>query len=174
MGPGGPDRIACGIGEIGLRIDGEMVWIDAPTERTVRPDQERRPAWIEARDRTTVEMPSPYVLVQVANPEMVTRASAPPEGWGDAVMLWSWVEEGHSVKARFFAGGLGVVEDPATGSAAVALASLLADRGIGTGSVTVLQGDEIGHPSTINLEWVPGRISVGGTVVKDRVLELEK
>lgn len=174
MGPGGPDRIACGIGEIGLRVENERVWIDAPAERPVHADDAPRPPWVKSEDRSIVRMPGPYLLVEVSSPEEVGGAAPPPEGWGDAVMLWSWVEEGSSVKARFFAGGLGVAEDPATGSAAVALASLLFRRGRTSGAVTVYQGDEIGHPSTIHLEWTQGRASVGGKVVKDRVLELEK
>lgn len=89
-------------------------------------------------------------------------------------MLWSWSAPGSMVKARFFAGGLGVVEDPATGSAAVALAAALSKRGMAEGAVTIHQGDEVGAPSTIHMEWSPGYVTIGGSVVRDRLLELEK
>lgn len=58
-----------------------------------------------------------------------------------------------TVHARMFAPGSGVDEDPATGSAAVALGVFLADRGLtppeGEHAFTVSQGAEIGRPSTL-------------------------
>ena len=57
-----------------------------------------------------------------------------------------------------FASG-GVVEDPATGAAAAALAGALRDAGtLGAGTLTVLQGDDMGAASTIEARFsaVPG------------------
>jgi trans-2,3-dihydro-3-hydroxyanthranilate isomerase len=61
-----------------------------------------------------------------------------------------------------FAPGIGVPEDPATGSAAGALGAYLVENGIvepenGVASITVEQGLEIDRPSRIEVE-----ISVGG------------
>ena len=57
--------------------------------------------------------------------------------------------------ARMFAPGVGVPEDPATGSAAVALAIFLVDRGVlpadGQSAFTVAQGGEIGRPSRLEV-----------------------
>ena len=78
------------------------------------------------------------------------------------------------VKSRFFAGEAGVSEDPATGSAAVALAAHLRDSGQSDGSLVIHQGDEIGHPSTIQLRWDQDTASIGGTVVRDEVRALER
>ncbi|GEL18601.1 PhzF family phenazine biosynthesis protein [Pseudonocardia asaccharolytica] len=59
------------------------------------------------------------------------------------------------VHLRMFAPGAGVPEDPATGSAAVALAVFLVDRGLlepeGESSFTIAQGAEIGRPSTLHV-----------------------
>ena len=77
------------------------------------------------------------------------------------------------VKARFFAPGLGVVEDPATGSAAVALAAVLRSEQMPSGSLQISQGSEMGWPSLIHLTWDPNRCRVGGTVIKDEVREME-
>ena len=58
---------------------------------------------------------------------------------------------GDRVHTRMFGPGLGVVEDPATGSAAGPLAVHLAQSGVvefGT-ALTVAQGAEIGRPSRI-------------------------
>ena len=59
------------------------------------------------------------------------------------------------VHMRMFAPGSGVVEDPATGSAAVALAVFLVDRGVlpgdGASAFTIDQGAEIGRPSRLDV-----------------------
>jgi trans-2,3-dihydro-3-hydroxyanthranilate isomerase len=70
-----------------------------------------------------------------------------------------------------FAPGLGIPEDPATGSAAAAFAGLLASRlGDGEHTVAIEQGYEMGRPSVIRLASVvrAGRLvsaSIGGDAV---------
>jgi trans-2,3-dihydro-3-hydroxyanthranilate isomerase len=81
------------------------------------------------------------------------------------------VEPGHHFHARMFAPGMGVPEDPATGSAAAALAGVLARRlSDGTHTVVIEQGYEMGRPSLICLamEIAAGRLvsaSIGGDAV---------
>jgi len=75
-------------------------------------------------------------------------------------------------KTRMFAPAGGVVEDPATGSAAGPLAVHLARHGkIGFGEeIEISQGAEIGRPSTLHVR-VDGsgdeieRVEVGGSAV---------
>ncbi len=82
--------------------------------------------------------------------------------------------------ARMFAPGLGLAEDPATGSAVAALAALLVDDlADGDHTVVVEQGIEMGRPSliTLGLEIEGGALiaaSVGGSavVVSGGTLEL--
>jgi trans-2,3-dihydro-3-hydroxyanthranilate isomerase len=80
-------------------------------------------------------------------------------------------EPGHHFHARMFAPGMGVPEDPATGSAAAAFAGLLARRlSDGTHVLTIEQGYEMGRPSLIRLtaEVAAGRLvsaSIGGNAV---------
>jgi trans-2,3-dihydro-3-hydroxyanthranilate isomerase len=60
-----------------------------------------------------------------------------------------------SFRARMFAPLLGIREDPATGSAAAALAgALTAHGGLGAGShaIVIEQGRDMGRPSTIHLD----------------------
>jgi trans-2,3-dihydro-3-hydroxyanthranilate isomerase len=78
----------------------------------------------------------------------------------------------NSLRVRMFAPGLGVPEDPATGSAAAALAGWLARQGGTDGPQRweVLQGSEIGRPSTIALNYdqtdnSATRVRVGGRAV---------
>ena len=78
----------------------------------------------------------------------------------------------NSLRVRMFAPGLGVPEDPATGSAAAALAGWLA-RHYGTDGPQhwqILQGGEIGRPSIIALDYEQtggnaARVRVGGSAV---------
>lgn len=73
------------------------------------------------------------------------------------------------VSRNAFASG-GVVEDPATGAAAAALAGALVDLSWpnlqGGGTFTILQGEDMGQPSVLNIRvsGVPGdSVRVGGT-----------
>jgi trans-2,3-dihydro-3-hydroxyanthranilate isomerase len=80
-----------------------------------------------------------------------------------------------------FAPGLGVPEDPATGSAAAAFAGLLATQGAyrdGDHTVTIEQGYEMGRPSLMELSLTLrggalAAASVGGgaVVVTEGVIE---
>jgi trans-2,3-dihydro-3-hydroxyanthranilate isomerase len=71
---------------------------------------------------------------------------------------------GDGIRARGFFPGLGVSEDPATGSAAAALGLYLADR-VGPVRVEVEQGIEMGRPSRIKIDAEPGTTKVGGMCV---------
>lgn len=68
---------------------------------------------------------------------------------------------------RVFAPGVGVAEDPATGSAAAALAGALAARhpaGLDAGAVEIRQGAEMGQPSLLHaLQTADGETWIGGT-----------
>lgn len=80
---------------------------------------------------------------------------------------------GHDVRARMFAPAIGVPEDPATGSACVALAGYLAwrdARADGTLGWVVEQGFEMGRPSILEIEadkrgGVVTAARVGGSTV---------
>jgi trans-2,3-dihydro-3-hydroxyanthranilate isomerase len=80
-------------------------------------------------------------------------------------------EPGHHFHARMFAPGMGIAEDPATGSAAAAFAGLLASRlPDGSHAITIEQGYEMGRPSLLRLaaEVRAGRLlsaSIGGDAV---------
>lgn len=77
------------------------------------------------------------------------------------------------VRARMYAPGLGIPEDPATGSAAAALGGYLisrADPGDSSLNWTIYQGVEMGRPSKIELEvdrhgGVTSAVHVGGASV---------
>jgi len=80
-------------------------------------------------------------------------------------------EPRHHFHARMFAPGMGIAEDPATGSAAAAFAGLLASRlPDGSHAITIEQGYEMGRPSLLRLaaEVSAGQLlsaAIGGDAV---------
>jgi len=76
-------------------------------------------------------------------------------------------EPGSAAHARAFFPGIGIAEDPATGSAAGPLGALLASRGLlPEGVWTVIeQGDEIGRPSRIEVRVSGDQVEVAGRSV---------
>jgi trans-2,3-dihydro-3-hydroxyanthranilate isomerase len=92
-------------------------------------------------------------------------------GLENADMLAAWCEVGGGeVAQRGFAPQLGIVEDPATGSAAGALGALRVFRGAEPGRLVVRQGDEIGRPSEMVVDvdgevGNPTEVRVGGRAV---------
>jgi trans-2,3-dihydro-3-hydroxyanthranilate isomerase len=71
----------------------------------------------------------------------------------DHLALFSWDEATATATARVFAPGAGVCEDPATGSAALALGAWLVGAGLfpadGTWAYTIHQGRELHRPSIL-------------------------
>lgn len=172
-----PTKLRCGIGEVGVRRQGDVVWVDAPMSgRVIAADDVpcllARGGIQRAVDAGRVMIPKEYLIGRLTafdevaglEPDMVVMA----ETFGVLV----YARNGDQVLARFFAPGTGVAEDPATGSAAVALATLLAAQGEESGSLTIRQGESIGHPSTIQLQWSGRTASIGGTVIMDGVRRL--
>ena len=82
------------------------------------------------------------------------------------VSVFAWDPDTRTAQARVFAPGLGVQEDPATGSAALGLGVWLVASGLlpanGTSAYTVRQGIEMLRPSTLFGEVT----AIDGAVVK--------
>jgi trans-2,3-dihydro-3-hydroxyanthranilate isomerase len=115
-------------------------------------------------------------FVYVRLPDAASVAALAPDigalGRLGAVGVSCFAAEGARVKTRMFGPGLGVAEDPATGSAAGPLAVHLARHGLVSFGerVEIHQGAEIGRPSTLYAEahGSPERIDrvlVGGAAV---------
>ncbi len=172
-GPGGVDRVTCGVGEVKIAAEGDQVWIEPPFDQPVRPlETPLSQGWCSPARAWEVEMPLTYSVWQMETPDQVGALGPPPADLG-MTMVWAWESSPDRVRARFFAPGLGVVEDPATGSAAVALAAVLRREGMAAGRLRISQGREMGRPSRIDLSWEGSRCRVGGTVIRDGVREME-
>jgi trans-2,3-dihydro-3-hydroxyanthranilate isomerase len=110
-------------------------------------------------------------FVRLADEDVPAAADVP--GHLEKVYLFSFDEDSNAVHARLFHRGVG--EDPATGSAAVALGVHLVDQGLisgdGVHAYEIAQGAEIGRPSTLHGEVVVENgaavsVSVTGAAVK--------
>lgn len=171
QGPGGPSAIECGVGDVIIEDDDDVMWIKPPFDQEVRSASRDVSDWVKPLHVSTSMMPLPYLVAELDSVADVASLNPPP--WGDSICVWAWDEPGQRLRARFFAEDHGVVEDPATGSAAVALAASLRARGMPRGAVTIHQGEEIGHPSLIQLEWDHDEVRVGGLVTQDDVRILD-
>ena len=123
-----------------------------------------------------------FVFIPLRDAASVARAglrldrwnAIKPTPWGHGVYAHAITREDNAathLHVRMFAPGLGVSEDPATGSAAAALAGSLEPPVSGTTRALIItQGVEIGRPSRIETETrfagggVAG-VSVGGGAV---------
>jgi trans-2,3-dihydro-3-hydroxyanthranilate isomerase len=180
IGPGTVDRMTCEVGDIPFWMDGDEVWVDTPMAKEIYATAEAEAVAVAGRlpepvDAWTVMMPVEYLVVDAGSKEAVSAADPDLEALqqNDAGMCYLFAMEGDTVTARFFAPGAAVPEEPATGSAAAALAAILHNRGKEKGAFTVLQGDGLGHPSTIKVSWDGPVVGLGGTVRRDEVRVLE-
>jgi trans-2,3-dihydro-3-hydroxyanthranilate isomerase len=106
----------------------------------------------------------PFLFVPVRDREAIARVKLRIDLWDKSLSQW-WaksvylfttdtISKDAQIHARMFAPALGVVEDPATGGAAAALAGFLHDQTSVDGSRRWLieQGFEMNRPSRIELE----------------------
>jgi trans-2,3-dihydro-3-hydroxyanthranilate isomerase len=118
----------------------------------------------------------PHLLVPVRDEATLRRAHRNEDALGalwrqygpDCIYLFALTDDGAT--ARLFDAGLGIGEDPATGSAAGPLGAYLAARGVGgmPGKLAIRQGDQVGRPSVLHVEVEPDGdswdVQVGGGV----------
>ncbi|WP_137391192.1 PhzF family phenazine biosynthesis protein [Rhodoligotrophos defluvii] len=106
----------------------------------------------------------PFTFVRVASREALSRArvdtacweTAFRRAWGPPVYPFTMADwtNGREIHARLFAPGVGIPEDPATGSAAAALVGALCEfQSLDNGRHEWLihQGEDMGRPSQIHL-----------------------
>lgn len=180
-GAGASSEMICGVGSIPFRVGDESAFVDTPLVRDVRlagdgakiaaaaglPEPEA--AWWAL-------MPVPYLVLDLGTATAVAHAVPDISKLTSlrAGMVYLVGRQGDDLRVRFFAPEAGVPEDPATGSAASAWAAVRSFEGEEAGSVVIHQGEEIGHPSTIHLEWAPDRATLGGSVRRDEVRTLDR
>ncbi|MGH8792248.1 MAG: PhzF family phenazine biosynthesis protein [Stackebrandtia sp.] len=149
----------CGAGMLSVDVDGEFATLTGAAP-TIGPEIDAAPlldaAGLDAADlagvprRAGTGLEYSYLPVK---PDAVAHAVSRPTPDVPEVYLFSYDAERRLAHARLFAPGLGVAEDPATGSAALGLGVYLAAAGQlpADGVVTyhVAQGVEIKRPSQL-------------------------
>ncbi len=132
--------LAVPAGPIAVTVEGDRVFVAA------------RPEWSPAFD--FVELGS-AAEVAALDPD-----AAPP----GATYYWAWTDERRgSLRSRMFAPTLGIREDEATGSAAVALTGRLRR------DLDITQG----AGCRLATRWLDPLAAVGGRTVRDRVITLD-
>ncbi len=101
------------------------------------------------------------------DPEKLAAVTRPLGCDGSYLFSLETREPNSAAHARSFSPGIGIAEDPATGSAAGPLAALLASRGLfPEGKWKVIeQGDEIGRPSRIEARVNGDQVEIAGRAV---------
>lgn len=187
-------RQACGAGVLPLDVpdgDGAVVLTGGPpsADAAIDPGAALAAVGLGPADRRPVPAVRAgtgldYVVVAVtaealtsAEPDLAAlRAVFTEAGGATGIYLVSWDHPDtppSRVRARMFAGDVGVAEDAATGSAALALGAALPSMVAapdGRWVVDVTQGVEMGRPSRLHVEvdvvdGRAGRVRVGGQVV---------
>ncbi|MFC8615391.1 PhzF family phenazine biosynthesis protein [Micromonospora purpureochromogenes] len=121
----------------------------------------------------------PYLPVR---PDAVARAkvnAAAAERYGvEHVSVFSWDAETQTAHARVFVPGLGVPEDPATGSAALGLGVWLVASGLlpgeGRSAYAVRQGIEIHRPSALACTVTAADGAAVGATVSGQVMAVAR
>lgn len=125
-----------------------------------------RPAEIgfENHEPSTFSAGTPYAFVPVRDLDVLANARVVPERWpaalgnaSHAMYLYcrAPVAAGNQFRARCFAPGAGIAEDPATGGAAAAFPGVIVrfdQPPAGSHTYVIEQGFEMGRPSRIGLE----------------------
>lgn len=104
------------------------------------------------------------LMVPVTGVDVLGRCSVSAGELMQAAEMGAYVvtaERPGYLRARGFWPGVGIAEDPATGSACAGLGIFLADR-LGDIDLVVMQGVEMNRPSVMKVRAREGKVSIGG------------
>lgn len=135
---------------------------------------------VDRHDPIIASVGLPFALVEVADKDSLAKAKANSETFHAFKPHWPgsthldlliYVRDGQHIFARMFAPLDGIPEDPATGSAAAALAAYLGRLDGVSATFRISQGVEMGRPSRITAEVLvedgtPVAVGVSGRAVK--------
>jgi len=122
----------------------------------------------------------PFLFVPLRDRSVLQRVVLDLARWRETI-AHSWAKDVYvfchegagevDIRARMFAPAAGITEDPATGSAAAALAGYLWRRKGSGGRWIVAQGVEMGRPSILHIEaqeedGILRTVRVGGSAVR--------
>lgn len=177
-----------GIGDVLVRVDEDMIWLTTPRiERVGECDRAACARVLDLREWDLLadiqpqvySAGNPMLFVAVTDRETVDRARVDPSAFGEledaigeAIGLYVFAPTRAGAYSRMFAPEYGIVEDPATGSAAGPLAAYMMAHGLcSTADGTAFaneQGTKMGRRSLMQVRIRGERgcdgIDVGGRV----------
>ena len=122
--------------------------------------------------------PEPGQPVEVCGEIESLEAATPGTGGFVGDLVFSWDAASQTAHSRVFVPGLGVPEDPATGSAALGLGVWLVASGLlpgdGTAGYTVRQGIEISRPSSLACTVTAANGAAVGATVAGQVVPVAR
>lgn len=108
-----------------------------------------------------------FILMPLKSHSALKKATPPVTTKDPLKCYFVFQEDPYTFHVRMFAPVLSVIEDPATGSAACALAGFLRDvMGEPSGKAKIFQGLEMNRPSEIGISWNKKEIFLEGLVSK--------
>lgn len=106
-----------------------------------------------------------FLVIPLKSQSALKKAVSPVSSSQPLKCYFVFQSDPDNFYVRMFAPVLSVIEDPATGSAACALAGFAREvLGMKSSKVKVHQGAEMGRPSEINLSWSSDSIKLSGMV----------
>ncbi len=190
LGRAGPDMILdLGVGPIPVSVSGNrarfttrvpLAIASAPSnaalakciglpEDTIRTDRHAP---------ITAGLGTEFTLIELTDNSAIANAAPRADAFHDAagidadrLALFIYSRDGNNIHARMFQPLGGIPEDPATGSAAAALAAFLGQLDNQSATFDITQGVEMGRPSKITAEVVvenakPVAVSIEGQAVR--------
>ena len=147
-------------------------WLIAHTQEhapeVLRPPAGDVPTWVENGAtwiRGRAEWSPDFDYIEIESAEQVAALTSPPGDVADGY-CWAWEDEASGrIRSRNFIPSFGIQEDPATGSAAVALAAQLGR------SIRITQGNGCVLDARVG---AGGTAEVGGLVVLAEVRNFER
>ncbi len=154
----------------GMPVYTELAAVQMPEYRNQAIELEKLSTMLslDCQDILSVEAVScglPFLFVELTSRESLKRANLKIELWQDLLsdcwasslylFYYNRLTTGAPIYARMFAPGLGIREDPATGSAATALAGFLSRDFLQSETTLhwqIYQGEEMERPSLIKIE----------------------
>ena len=176
-------RQECGAGILGLRVDGETLWLEAPPatdtplgeadfavlEEALKAKIQGSPCVINVGPRWLVAELADAGAVGALVPDMQSLAGLSDKLSIGGVTVYGAASDGHSaIHVRSFAPAHGIAEDPVCGSGNISVAAYLAKTGqtrrFGE-CYTARQGMQLGRDGRVSIRVETGKIYLGGSAV---------
>lgn len=125
------------------------------------------PSQVHTQFVSVVNAGPEFIIMPLKSHSALKKATPPVTTQDPLKCYFIFQEDPHTYHVRMFAPVLSVPEDPATGSAACALAGFLREMmAEPSGKVKIFQGLEMGRPSEIGISWNKKEIFLEGLVSK--------